>query len=144
MFRRRSFRQTPGDDYTFYVSWLANTDFLHPGLVFSSRPVEGLEIPDLFDLAIGNPPFSLAEQFVVKSLEHARQVMLLLRAGFLAGKKRYQLFDKHQPRNVWLLAQRPSFTGKGTDSAEYCIVHWDQRGGNLWDARLHWLEGNWR
>lgn len=116
------------------LSWVSGTDFLLPGVCSRSR----------FDLCIGNPPFSLAEAFVRKALDCSTQVMFLLRAGFLAGKKRHAMYEEHRPKNVWLLSQRPSFTGKGTDSAEYVIVHWDQRGEGCGCTKLHWLGGSWR
>ena len=72
-------------------------------------------------LIIGTPPFRHA----LEHLEHAieicasgGQVAFLLRLGFLASKKR-AAFHKAHPADVYVLARRPSFTGKGADSADY-------------------------
>ena len=125
------------------ASWCDGTDFLDPELnTFGKWWIHHPGDKQTHDLCVGNPPFSLAEEFVRKALKHADQVMFLLRAGFLASKKRHSLFVGHPPANVWMLSQRPSFTGNGTDSAEYCVIHWGQC--TIGETRLRWLPGGWR
>lgn len=93
------------------------------------------------DLILGNPPFRVAEQHTRRALEvTGRHVVFLVRQGFLASRKRLALWQEHQPRAVIVLAERPSFTGGGTDSADYCMVWWDKRYQGT--PTLHWL--SWR
>lgn len=81
------------------------------------------------DLIITNPPFSLAEEFLRKSILEARNVIYLLRINFLASKKRQQLWeDIGTPNKLLVLSARPSFTGEGTDSQEYAWFCWDKDG----------------
>lgn len=90
-------------------------------------------------LIITNPPFSLAQEFAEKALasvEPGGTVALLLRLGFLEGKKRLG-FHRLNGSSVYVLASRPSFTGDGkTDASAY--------GWFLWGARhsrtLHFLD----
>ena len=54
-----------------------------------------------------------------------RYLSFLLRASFLAGLKRTStLWREAPPRYVWHVAPRPSFTGGGTDGAEYAVITW--------------------
>lgn len=90
---------------------------------------------DEFDLIILNPPFSLAQEFVEKSLELSPNgtVAVLLRLNWLASKKRIAFHKKH-PSNVYVLPKRPSFTNDGrTDGTEYAwFVFGPKFKGNEW------------
>lgn len=79
-----------------------------------------------FDYILTNPPFSLAEEFVRKSLGLADVVIMLLRLNFLGSQKRAPFLRSNMP-DVYILSKRPSFTGKGTDSTEYAWFVWDSR-----------------
>jgi hypothetical protein len=93
---------------------------------------------DRYDLAIGNPPFSLALPFVQRCLAVAKSTSLLLRQGFLSSAKRNAFLRMHPPSDVFVVAHRPSFTEDGkADSADYCFVCWGR--GNTGTTRLHWL-----
>jgi hypothetical protein len=61
-----------------------------------------------FDLAIGNPPFALAERFVERCLGCAHQVAMLLRVGFVASSKRRKLWGLG-PADFYVLPRRPQF-----------------------------------
>lgn len=75
-----------------------------------SKPIVHQKI----DTIITNPPYSLAEQFMVHGLEIADQkVVLLLRLLFLEGQHRNALFKKYPISKIWVLSQRPNFTGGG-------------------------------
>lgn len=81
------------------------------------------------DVVITNPPFSLAMEFLQKSLEIVKddgKVILLLRLGFLASRKRFGFMRENPPTEMYVLNQRPSFTGKGTDAQEYAWFVWDK------------------
>jgi len=76
-----------------------------------------------FEVLLTNPPYALAEQFLSAGLELAQNVVLLLRLNFLASAKRAELMRRRAP-DVYVLPNRPSFSGSGTDSVEYAWFHW--------------------
>lgn len=69
---------------------------------------------------IGNPPYEFAQEFI----EHAMrlfpvaQIAFLLRLAYAASKERAAFMRAHPP-DVYVLPDRPSFTGDGGDSADY-------------------------
>ena len=71
-----------------------------------------------YDLAIVNPPFNNAMAIAKWCLENARVVCLLQRASWSYTAARYEFMEQHKP-DILQLTNRPSFTGKGTDSADY-------------------------
>lgn len=79
--------------------------------------------PEPFDVAIGNPPYGLAMEFIAAALQRARTVAFLLRVAFLASRERQPFFQQNMP-SVYVLPDRPSFTGTGTDSADYAWFIW--------------------
>lgn len=93
-------------------------DFLSPGLSLPS-----------FDVAIGNPDFTIAEQVIKKCLTLSPWVIMLLRLNFLGSDKRHGWISNNVP-DVYTLPNRPPFavskkTGKvGTDSIEYAWMVW--------------------
>jgi len=78
------------------------------------------------DLVFTNPPFSLAQEFIKKALKHADTVIMLLRLNFLGSQKRNKFWIENEPDALFILSKRPSFTGKGTDSAEYAWFVWQK------------------
>lgn len=83
-----------------------------------------------FSTVIGNPPFSLAQQFVDRSLEILGDggiVFFLLRLAFLESRKRYNWWRESPLKHVWILSNRPSFTGDGqTDDTAYALYLWEK------------------
>ena len=77
---------------------------------------------------ITNPPFSLATQFIDRSLEEADFVAYLLRLNFWGSRKRKDWWQGKEPTHQFTLSERPSFTGKGTDATEYAWFVWDRLG----------------
>lgn len=85
-----------------------------------------------FDLCVGNPPYSLAEEFVRKSYEYLRPngyTYFLLRLAFLESQKRYKgLFKDFPPLRVYVSSRRPSFFStkgrKTTDALSYAMFLW--------------------
>ena len=75
------------------------------------------------DVLITNPAFSLATGFVPWALTRARIVVLLLRLNFLASAKRAPFFHEHPP-SLYVLPNRPDFTGDGGDMTEYAWFAW--------------------
>lgn len=81
-----------------------------------------------FDVVITNPPFSLAMEFIEEALLLAPYVVLLLRLNFLGAGKRAGFFAGEMP-DVYVLPNRPSFTGGGTDATEYAWFVWTPERG---------------
>ena len=91
------------------------------------------EVP--YDVLLTNPPYSLAMEFVRHGLLMADHVVMLLRLNFLASGGRAAFMREHTP-SVYVLPNRPSFTGKGTDSIEYAWFHWSRLGGEAAQVRV--------
>lgn len=97
-----------------------------------------------FDVVIGNPPYSLAEEFVTQSLCLLRDggyLVFLLRLAFLESLRRYAFF-RHQcpPARVVVCSDRPSFTGNGqTDSSAYAFFIWRKGYVPEGGTRLEWV-----
>jgi hypothetical protein len=79
-------------------------------------------------VVIGNPPFSLAKEFVMHALAIAPYVAMLLRLNFIGSAKRSAFFRSDMP-DVYVLPNRPSFTGGGTDATEYAWCVWTPERG---------------
>lgn len=80
---------------------------------------------------IGNPPYSLALEFIEKCFEIAgkdTEIVMLLRTAFLESKKRYSFWQRHPVSKLYVLSSRPSFCGKGTDATSYSWFIWDNGG----------------
>ncbi len=76
-----------------------------------------------YDVALFNPPYTLALEFVKEAMERADVVAALLRLNFLGSQKRAAFMREFCP-DVYVLPDRPSFTGTGTDSCEYAWFIW--------------------
>lgn len=116
-----------------YEYWL-NEDYLHMDYMWQHG------------LIIGNPPYSLAEEFIRHSftcLKDGGHILFLLRLAFLESKKRhFGLFTDHPLKQVYVLSRRPSFFSvdgkrKTTDALSYAMFLW-QKGWDG-DTKLGWL-----
>lgn len=84
------------------------------------------------ELVLGNPPWSLADEFVAKALEVVKpggHVAFLLRTSFWHGQGRVDALHGKTPPKWWLpLRERWSYSGDGkTDSVDSSVFIW-QRG----------------
>lgn len=85
--------------------------------------------PNTYDLIITNPPFSLAQEFLEKSLSEGWSIWYLLRLNFLGSKKRSEWWQNKSPTHLLPLSARPSFTNDGnTDATDYAWFGWDYSG----------------
>lgn len=103
-------------------------DYLQQGL---TGPVDGV---------ITNPPFSLAQEFIERSLSEVRFSAYLLRMNFMGSQKRCAWWCGREPTHLFTLADRPSFTGTGSDATEYAWFVWDylklcKRGPGMYSVR---------
>lgn len=83
----------------------------------------------LYDLAVGNPPYSLAMEFIQHTLAKARVACFLMRLNWLASQRRSAWLRDHTP-GIFVLPKRPSFRPGGTDACEYGWLVWGW-GGTL-------------
>lgn len=58
---------------------------------------------------ITNPPFKLSEQFIIKALDVAPMVCMLLKSQYWHAEKRTKLFASYPPAYVLALNWRPDF-----------------------------------
>jgi hypothetical protein len=84
----------------------------------------------VFYVVITNPPYNQALEFVETSMRWGRIVVMLLRLNWIASAKRHAFVRDHPP-DVYVLPNRPSFTGKGTDATEYAWFVWGMGGGRI-------------
>jgi hypothetical protein len=86
------------------------------------------------DVILTNPPFSLAQQFVNSGLKLAEVAIFLLRMNFLATKGRRMFMADHRP-GIFVMPDRPSFNGYGTDAADYAwFVFGDPEVAGTWQV----------
>lgn len=82
--------------------------------------------PNAPDWIVGNPPYFNAQAHVEHALKCTdRHVCFLLRLGFLESKRRAAFWKNNPCRKIFVLSERPSFTGGKTDSSAYAFFWWD-------------------
>lgn len=89
---------------------------VHGDFLSLARPA----VPDPSIFTLSNPPYSLAQKFVEQGLAFTKRVAYLLRINFLADGRgeRNGFAEKYNP-GVFVLPNRPSFNGWGSDGTEY-------------------------
>lgn len=93
---------------------------------------------------ITNPPYKLAKEFLLKSLETANEkVAFFMRLSFLESKERYQIFKKYPPKIVYVLSARPEIYKNGIKTKNsgmvaYCWIVWDKTLNNK-NTIIDWI-----
>jgi hypothetical protein len=96
------------------------------------RPGLGCECDDFlkwdalrgtWDVAITNPPYALAQEFIEHSMTIALNVVMLLRLNYLGSEMRAPFWHSNVP-DVYVLPNRPAFVNGKTDSCEYAWFVW--------------------
>lgn len=103
-----------------------------------------------FNLIFGNPPYSLAEEFVRHSfelLDDGGYVYFLLRLSFLEGIARGKgLFQEYPMKRVYVCSRRPSFfstNGKHTtDTLAYAMFLWQK--GYRGKTEVNFIDWNYK
>lgn len=101
------------------------------------RDMYGAPLDDIgYTLILTNPPFSLAETFLLRSLPlltpEIGYLVMLLRLAFVESKGRAELHRKY-PSDIHVLPERPSFTGDGqSDMSAYAWFVWGPGCGGRW------------
>ena len=106
---------------------------------FLTTPLDG------FDLIIGNPPFSLAVEFIDRSREQLNPfgvMTMLLQLNFLGSEERVDWWQARPQQAQRTLSPRPSFDGVGADSVDYAWQVWDEQRQYVWApfGHYHWRE----
>lgn len=73
---------------------------------------------DRYDAIITNPPYSLALEFVQKSLELVKPngvVAMFLKIQFLEGQKRKEFFEKNPPKYIYVFRNRMATWNNGNE-----------------------------
>jgi hypothetical protein len=71
------------------------------------------EVATQREAIITNPPFNLAEKFILKSLQEAPVVGMLLKSQYWHAKSRYNLYINNPPAYILPLTWRPDFSATG-------------------------------
>ena len=80
---------------------------------------------EVADVVLMNPPYRLAQEFIIKAMTRAKYVVVLLRLNFLGSETRAEWLRTWAP-DVYVLPNRPRFRNSpGTDSIEYAWMVWD-------------------
>lgn len=88
------------------------------------RDFLSVEPSESYDLIITNPPYSKAREIIEHALKfEGADVVMLLRLNFLASAKRAPWLQGNMP-DVYVLPNRPDFTGGGGDSIDYAWFVW--------------------
>ena len=79
---------------------------------------------------ITNPPFFLAQCFIEHSMNlyedgYQPVIIMLLRLGLLESKSRQGWWQGKEPDALYVLSERPDFTGGGGDSCAYAWYFWN-------------------
>ena len=101
---------------------------------------------DDIDYIIMNPPYTVIEPFVMKSLGIAEKGVLMLgRLQFLEGQNRYEnIFKNFPPTDVYVYVDRiccyknGDTTIKQSSAQAYAWFYWDLQNDNK-NTRVHWI-----
>lgn len=105
--------------------------FLFDGQDFRSWTPPGF-CAQTFDLAIGNPPFSVAEGILRHAIPMAKITAMLLRLNFLGSEERVPFWREFPRPAIRVIPERVSFDGTGGTDSDY--VAWYIWGSTLRDT----------
>lgn len=81
-------------------------------------------LPEDVRFIMTNPPFSIADKFIERCIEHRRSFALLLKSQYWHAKKRTKLFRDYTPDLILPLTWRPDFTGQGSSLIDVMWCVW--------------------
>jgi hypothetical protein len=96
----------PGPRYAGGFEYVHERDYLSEKYAVDA---DGIAVTFMrYEVAITNPPYSLAFEFVQRMTQDARVAVALLPLTFLGSAKRQKWLREHPP-NLYVLSDRPSF-----------------------------------
>ncbi len=102
--------------------WLSGADEVHIADFLTWKPAAVQ-----YDTIITNPPYRNAQEIIERCFDIAdsgTQIIMLLRLAFLESQKRFAFWQKYPVSRLYVLSERPSFTGRGTDATAYAWFVW--------------------
>jgi len=106
--------------------------------------VDFLKSNSVYDNIITNPPYSLANDFVIHALNQSRKkVAFLLRLSFLEGATRQKnIFQRTPPTRIWIFSERVTFYPKGEERSSggttaYAWFVWDR--SHVGSPEIKWI-----
>jgi hypothetical protein len=112
-------REEENDNLSMCADQIHNEDFLK----FEKNSIK-------YDLIIGNPPFSLAKEFLEHCFKVANDqtdIVMLLRLAFLESRERYKFWKEHPISELYVLHKRPKFINGKSDATAYGFFVWQCR-----------------
>ena len=104
---------------------------------------------DNIDYIIMNPPYSIIEPFVMRSLGIANKGILMLgRLQFLEGEKRFEnILSEYPPTDIYVYVDRIAcfkngdISQKMSSAQAYAWFYWDIEKVNttIYNSKIHWL-----
>ena len=104
---------------------------------------------DNIDYIIMNPPYSIIEPFVMRSLGIANKGVLMLgRLQFLEGEKRFEnILAEYPPTDIYVYVDRIAcfkngdISQKMSSAQAYAWFYWDIEKVNttIYNSKIHWL-----
>ena len=104
---------------------------------------------DNIDYIIMNPPYSIIEPFVMRSLGIANKGILMLgRLQFLEGEKRFEnILAEYPPTDIYVYVDRIAcfkngdISQKMSSAQAYAWFYWDIEKVNttIYNSKIHWL-----
>lgn len=116
------------DDWVYWMKWI---DFMRHTIVY--------------DNIITNPPYCIAKDFILKSIECSRyKVCMFLKLQFLESIDRYDFFKSTPLKKIYVFCKRPTLypadwpkpKNKWTIAyARYIREHWYE-----WEPTIDWIK----
>ena len=92
------------------------------------------------NIIITNPPYSHAMEAAQWCRRNADRSFLLLRLSWAGTARRHAFMRANKP-NMYILPERPSFTGRGTDSTDYAWFEFAGEGSHYTTTgQFAWLD----
>lgn len=112
----------------------------------------GWETDDVFDAIITNPPFSLATEFIEKSMSlliPGGLCAVFMKIQFLEGEKRKKLFDVYPPHWIYVFRKRMDVFANGEEinprtgkkwATTFCFAWFVWEKGYTGEPIIRWLD----
>lgn len=96
---------------------VASSDIRTDDSVYGQKGVNLLEACDQarVDNIVTNPPYKYAQAIIEKSLAMTdKKVAMLLKLSFLESERRYEFFQAHPPKHIYVFCKRITMYPEGT------------------------------